>query len=124
MSGLQIGDTVRTARGKPYLISRFFTALDGTPMARLAPVMRSPGRRTTQASVTSVTLIRTRQLAMAHHYAAEAERPAEEIAPFRRKQMALYAARWLTLAEERNDDPRSALHQGTDRLLDLEVAAP
>lgn len=113
----QIGDQVHTKSGKPYRIQSFYDSRQGR-MAYLRPLQPGPRRSHTHASLSSLTLIRTAQLARTFGLAHAAEM--DGLLPIQRAVLLRQAAQCLTAAEHRNDDSRAALNLGTDRLLDLE----
>lgn len=119
---IEIGDTVHTASGKLYIVRSFFDAIGYTDrQAYLQPLKPRPSRHSTHAAVGSLTLVRSRELSLAFHYAALSELDgAQDWQRARDRQM---AARWLSRAEERNDDSRAALCLGSDRILELEAAS-
>lgn len=117
----QIGDQVHTSTGKPYRIQSFSRDARRGEMAYLKPIKPGPHRKHTHVPVASLTLIRSAQLARAFGLAHAAER--DGLLPQQRAVLLAQAAHCLTAAEHRNDDSRAALNLGTDRLLDLEVAA-
>lgn len=117
----QIGDTVHNTAGKLYTIRSFWISSRSGPSATLAPLKPNQETKKTNASLESLTLVRSRELSLAYHYAADSER--EEVPRFTRNQSRLLAAHWLSRAEERNDDSRAALCIGSDRILELEAAS-
>jgi hypothetical protein len=122
VSTFQRGDVVRTKAGLPYTVTSTYTAgRNGQPvdMAALRPLRPGPKRRAAHAAVDSLTLVRTVQLSMAGHYAAEAERAREA---WQRDRHMRWANHWFHQAQTRNDDSQGALHLLSDRLDDLEGA--
>jgi hypothetical protein len=118
----EIGDTVMTTTGRLYIIRSFFqTARDGEK-AYLSPVKPRPSRASTHAGRDTLTLVRSRELSLAFHYAAEHDR--DGIEDWQRETARRMAGHWLSRAEHRNDDSRAALCLGSDRVFDLEVRVP
>lgn len=118
----EIGDTVRTPSGKFYLIRSFWTAMRDGRRATLAPLQSAPHRKHTNAALPSLSLVRSRELSLAFHYAAESERDGAE--EWQRARARQQAGRWLTMAEQRDVDSRAELCMGSDRILELEAVAP
>lgn len=121
MTALAIGDTVMTKTGRLYILRTFWHSTRHGPSATLSPLKPSPKRHTTGAKVEHLTLVRSRELSLAFHYAADSER--EGIPDWMRENARRSAAHWLTRAEQRDADSRAALCLGSDRILDLEAAA-
>lgn len=116
---MKIGDIVHTKSGKLYILRSCWTSARQGPSATLQPLKPGPHRNHAHASLESLTLVRTRELSLAFHYAADSER---EAAPeWMRENARRSAAYWLSRAEERNDDSRAALCLGSDRILELEA---
>lgn len=120
---MKIGDTVMTSPGRFYILRSFFQSARVGDSATLSPLVSGPPKRIrSSAGVAGLTLVRTRELSLAFHYAAESER--DGIEPWQKVRARQYAAHWLSRAEERNDDTRAALCLGSDRILDLEGVSP
>lgn len=117
----KVGDTVHTTSGKLYTVRSFWTSSRQGPSATLAPLKAGPDRKQTHAGLESLTLVRSRELSLAYHYAAQSE--LDGAAPWQRARARERAAHWLTMAEQRNDDSRAALCIGSDRILELEAAS-
>lgn len=115
----EIGDTVHTTTGKMYVIRGFWTSTRGGPSVTLAPLKPGPHRQHSTSRVETLTLVRSRELSLAFHYASMSE--VEGLDEERRAWHRARAAHWLTKAEERNDDSRAALCLGSDRVLELEA---
>lgn len=111
----EIGDTVHTTTGKLYLIQSFWLSSRQGAAATLAPL---PTGKKSNAPLSALTLVRSRELSLAFHYAAQfdAATTAEE-----REEARRMAAVCLTSAEERNVDSRAGLCLGSDRVFELEA---
>lgn len=118
----EIGDTVHTTTGKLYRIRSFWSSTKHGPSATLAPLQPGPHRYTSSSKVETLTLVRSRELSLAFHYASMSE--VEGLTADRQAWHRRRAAHWLTKAEERNDDSRAALCLGSDRILELEAVSP
>lgn len=106
---IEIGDMVKNASGKVYVVR----GLINTTRYGAGATLQLPGTRGSRhestSSLTSLSLMRSRELRLAYHYAAAGDRERAEL--------------WLTMAEQRNDDSRAELCMGTDRILELEAVA-
>lgn len=117
----EIGDTIHTQSGKLYVIRSFWVSAARGPSATLQPLQPGPHRQQTHGAIEFLTLVRTRELSLAFHYAALSERDGVE--DWQRVRDRKMAAVWLSRAEHRNDDSRAALCLGSDRILELEAAS-
>lgn len=118
----EIGDVVKTTRGKVYILRSFFQSSRHGPSVTLQPVLHKSTRHASNSKVDTLTLVRSRELTLAYHYATLSDRPG--ITDEARRRDAAHANRWLTMAEQRNVDSRAALCLASDRMLEMEAIAP